>query len=115
VLIAGAGLMACRSASTSPSAETACNPLATHRTTLATVLGVGKDEAGTLYVADQGGVATEPSIVRVFVAINGSLVRQHIVVSGSSNAQDFETFENPDGRRARAISRCKSPAGMRRR
>ncbi len=89
--------MACSSASTSPSAETACNPLATHLTTLATVLGVGKDEAGTLYVADLGGVATEPSIVRVFVASNGSLVRQHVVGSGSSNAQDIETFENPDG------------------
>jgi hypothetical protein len=96
-MLSAAVLMACSSASTNPSAETACNPLATHPTTLATILGVGRDEAGTLYVADQGGVPTEPSIVRVFVAINGSLVRQHVVGSGSSNAQDIETFENPDG------------------
>jgi hypothetical protein len=97
VLVAGTVLVACSSASTSPPAGTACDPLATHPTTLATVLGVGKDEAGTLYVADRGGVATEPSIVRVFVAKSGSLVRQHVIGSGSSNAQDIETFESPDG------------------
>ena len=97
VLVAGAVLMACGSTSTSPSAETPCDPLATHSTTLATILGVGKDEAGTLYVADRGGVAAEPSIVRVFVASDGSLVRQHVIGSGASNSQDIETFESPDG------------------
>ncbi len=96
-LLAGAVLMACSSTSTGPSAETPCNPLATHPTTLATLLGVGKDGLGTLYVADQGGVAGEPSIVRVFVASDGSLVRQHVIGSGSSNALDIETFESPDG------------------
>jgi hypothetical protein len=96
-LLAGAVLMACGSNSTSPSAETTCDPLATHPTTLATILGVGKDAAGTLYVADQGAVAAEPSIVRVFVASDGSLVRQDVIGSGSSNGQDIETFENPDG------------------
>ena len=97
VLVAGAVLMACGSASTRPSAETTCDPLATHPTTLATLLGVGKDEAGTLYVADQGGVAAEPSIVRVFVASDRSLVRQHVIGSGSAQAQDIETFESADG------------------
>ena len=96
-LAAGAVLVACSSTSTGPTAETACNPLATHATTLGTVLGVGKDGAGTLYVADQGGVATQPSIVRVFVARADSLVRQHVVGSGSSNSDDIETFESPDG------------------
>jgi hypothetical protein len=99
-LVAGAVLIACSSASTSPSApsaETTCDPLATQPTALATILGVGKDETGILYVADQGGVAAEPSIVRVFVASDGSLVRQHVIGSGSSNAEDIETFESPDG------------------
>ncbi len=97
VLVAGAVLVACGAASTNPSAETTCDPLAAHSTTLASVLGVGKDETGTLYVADQGGVAGEPSIVRVFVASDRSLVRQHVIGSGSANSQDIETFESPDG------------------
>ncbi len=97
VLLASAVLMACSSTSSSPSAETTCDPLATHPTTLATILGVGKDETGTLYVADQGGVAAEPSLVRVFVVSDRSLVRQYVIGSGSSNALDIETFESPDG------------------
>jgi hypothetical protein len=98
-LAAGAVLVGC-SASTSPPADTQCNPLATHPTTLATILGVGKDQGGTLYVADQGGIASEPSIVRVFVAAAGSLVRQDVIGSGSirsSEDEDIETFESPDG------------------
>jgi hypothetical protein len=89
--------MACSSASTSPPAATSCNPLAAHPTTLATILGVGKDEAGTLYVAEQGGVAGQPSSVRVFVAVAGSLVRQHVIGSGFSSGEDIETFEKADG------------------
>ena len=96
-LVAGAALMACSSASTSPPAATSCNPLAAHPTMLATILGVGKDEAGTLYVAEQGGVAGQPSSVRVFVAVAGSLVRQHVIGSGSSSGEDIETFEKADG------------------
>jgi hypothetical protein len=98
VLIAGAVVAACSSSSSAPPAETACNPLATHPTTLATVIGIGKDTAGTLYVADQGGIATEASIVRVFVASSGTLFRQHVLGSGSSHGdEDFETFESVDG------------------
>jgi hypothetical protein len=96
---AGAMLMGCStSTSISTPAETDCNPLATRPTTLATVLGVGKDQAGTLYVADQGGIASERSIVRVFVAAAGSLVRQDVIGSGSiGSSEDIETFESPDG------------------
>jgi hypothetical protein len=98
MLIAAAVVTACSSSSTSPPAETACDPLATHPTTLATVIGIGKDAAGTLYVADQGGIATEASIVRVFVTSNGKLIRQHVIGSGSSNGEeDLETFESADG------------------
>ena len=58
---------------------------------------MGKDATGTLFVADQGAVATDPSVVRVFVVSNGTLVRQHVVGSGSSNGEDIETFESPAG------------------
>jgi hypothetical protein len=95
-LAAGPILVGC-STSTSPPAETRCDPLATHPTTLATILGVGKDQAGTLYVADQGAFASDPSIVRVFVASVGSLVRQDVIGSGSANSEDIETFESPGG------------------
>ena len=75
-----------------------CDPLATHATTLATILGVGKDQPGILYVADQGAYPSDPSLVRVFVASGGSLVRQHVIGSGQiGNTEDIETFESPDG------------------
>ena len=97
-LAAGAVITACNSAPATPSGDTGCDPLAVRPTTLATILGVGKDEAGLLYVADQGGIAAEPSIVRVFVGNNGSLVRQHIIGSGAiGNSEDIETFESADG------------------
>jgi hypothetical protein len=89
---------ACSSTSSTPPAETACDPLATHPTTLAAIIGIGKDPAGTLYAADQGGIATEASIVRVFVASGGTLFRQHVIGSGSSHGDvDLETFESVDG------------------
>jgi hypothetical protein len=91
-------LVACSSASTSPPTGTACDPLATHPTTLGIILGVGKDPAGTLYVVDQGGVPTQPSIVRVFVVSQGSLVRQDVIGSGGVGAgEDIETFQSADG------------------
>jgi len=94
---AAAAVLAGCSASPGPPAETDCNPLATHPTTLATILGVGKDQGGTLCAADQGGVAAEPSIVRVFVANAGSLVRQDVIGAGSiGSSEDIETFESPD-------------------
>src|SRR5271166_129503 len=92
-LLAAGGMLVGCSASTSPPAETACNPLATHPTTLATILGVGKDQGGTLYVADQGGIAANLAIVRVFVASAGSLIRQDVIGSGSlGSSEDIETF-----------------------
>ena len=95
-LAAGAMVTACNSAPTTPP-NAPCDPLAAHPTTLAIILGVGTDEAGVLYAADQGGIATEPSIVRVFVGNNGSLVRQHVIGSGAVPGEDIETFESADG------------------
>jgi hypothetical protein len=97
-LAAGTVLIACSSSSTNPTAETTCDPLATHPTTLATLLGVAKDDGGTLYVADQGGIAGDASVVRVFVSKGGSLIRQYVTGSGSiGSGEDIETFESADG------------------
>lgn len=79
-------------------AETPCDPLATHPTTLGTILGAGRDPSGTVYVADRGGVPTQPSVVRVFVAADGSLVRQDVIGSGGMGTSEvLETFRSPDG------------------
>jgi hypothetical protein len=96
LVVLGSWVSAC-SASGHVAAESSCDPLAARPTTLATVLGVGKDTAGTIYVADEGSIAADPSIVRVFVAGATSLVRQHVIGSGFSNGEDLETFESPDG------------------
>ncbi|HLK37622.1 MAG TPA: hypothetical protein VKU41_12770 [Polyangiaceae bacterium] len=79
-------------------AEVACDPLASAPTTLGSILGVGKDPAGTIYVVDDGGIPGQPSIARVFVEVGGSLVRQDVIGSGSNGAsEDIETFQSADG------------------
>jgi hypothetical protein len=76
----------------------ACDPLATHPTTLATIIGAAKDPGGTLYVADRGGIVAVPSIVRVFVIIGGTAVRQHVIGFGQIGASEYiGTFESADG------------------
>jgi hypothetical protein len=79
--------------------ESACDPLATHATTLGTVIGVGKDAAGTLYVADTAPLQASavPTGVRVFVVKSGALVRQNVLGSGGSASEDIETFTSADG------------------
>jgi hypothetical protein len=80
-----------------------CNPLAAHPTKLVTILGIGEDPSGGLYVADVGGVPTDPTGVlgvRVFVPSHGSLVRQDVIGSGgigSSNGEEMLTFQSVDG------------------
>lgn len=77
-----------------------CNPLAAHPTKLVTLLGIGEDPSGALYVADIGGIPMDPTGVRVFVPIHGSLVRQHVIGSGESsapNGEDLLTFQSADG------------------
>jgi hypothetical protein len=66
-----------------------CDPLAAKPLTVGTVIGVGKDPAGTLYVDSTHGV---------FVADEGSanLIRQHVIGTGSSGTTEFLfTFEAP--------------------
>jgi hypothetical protein len=66
----------------------ACDPLAPQALpiTLEKILGVGKDESGTLYVADQ---TTDGSYTnRVFVSSGSTLYRKRVNGSGSS-ANDY--------------------------
>jgi hypothetical protein len=88
----------CSHAASSSEPETPCDPLATHSTSLATILGAGQDPAGTVYVVERGGVPTQPSLVRVFVVSRGSLIRQHVIGSGGIGAsEEIETFQSADG------------------
>lgn len=97
--LAAVALLGCKGSPTSAApSDTTCDPLAAPSTKLATILGVGKDQAGTLYVAEQGGVPTQPLIVRVFIPVQGVLVRQHVTGSGQlGSTEDLETFESADG------------------
>jgi hypothetical protein len=89
---------ASETASTGP-----CNPLAAHPTKLVTLLGVGEDPSGALYVADIGGIPTDPTGiagVRVFVPSQGSLMGQYVIGSGGDgppNGEYIETFQSVDG------------------
>jgi hypothetical protein len=65
---------------------TACDPLAPPATTLGTVLGAGKDDAGTIYLADP----------RVFLTQGGKLVRQHVVGSGNGGGDYNWMFQPAD-------------------
>ena len=72
---------------------TPCDPLAAPPTTLGTILGVGEDASGTVYVVDQASA----SIVRVFVEQGGRLVRQAVDGSGQIGSDEYlETFASPD-------------------
>jgi hypothetical protein len=95
VLSALGFLVACSSTPTGNGGDasseqlTRCDPLAAKALTLGTVVGVGKDTAGALYVDSNHGV---------FVVASGgaSLVRQHVIGSGSSGTTEFLfTFEAP--------------------
>jgi hypothetical protein len=84
-----------------------CDPLAAHElpVTLGTVLGVGKDSAGTTYMADHV-VAT--SADRVFVSEGTSLFRKRVIGSGSSGGPPdadytFTFVEGFDAATARSL------------
>lgn len=81
-----------------PAAETSCDPLATHPTPLGTILGAAKDPAGTVYLVDEFGLAMQLSVVRVFILMGNSLVRQDVIGSGEIRmTEDIETFQSADG------------------
>jgi hypothetical protein len=69
------------------SSETPCDPLAAAPITPGTIVGVGKDADGTLYVDAANGV---------FVSAGGQLIRQHVLGTGQSGANEFIfTFASP--------------------
>jgi hypothetical protein len=69
-------------------ASEACDPLAPGPTTLGTVVGVGADAAGVLYVSAANGV---------FVSQGDELIRQHVTGEGSSGTSEYLfTFAPPD-------------------
>ena len=89
-LVALTSLVACSGAvALSPAAtQSACDPLAPKPITLGAIVGIGKDAQGTLYVDAANGV---------FVSNDGTLVRQHVLGSGSSGTSEFLfTFTAPD-------------------
>jgi hypothetical protein len=95
-----AGFVACNGATSASSPSgggtSPCDPLAAPPTTLGTVLGVGEDGAGTVYVVDE----TTASLlnVRVFVQQGGRLVRQAVNGAGQIGSNEYlETFASPDG------------------
>ncbi len=68
-------------------AESACDPLTPKPITLGTIIGVGQDAAGTLYVDSANGI---------FVSGNGELSRQYVNGTGQSGSTEFIfTFESP--------------------
>jgi hypothetical protein len=68
-------------------AESACDPLTPKPITLGTIIGVGQDAAGTLYVDSANGI---------FVSENGELIRQYVNGTGQSGSTEFIfTFDFP--------------------
>jgi hypothetical protein len=68
-------------------AESACDPLAPKAIALGTIVGVGRDAAGTLYVDSANGI---------FVSVNGQLIRQHVLGTGQSGSNQFLfSFDSP--------------------
>jgi len=81
-----------------------CDPLAPHElpVTLGTVLGVGQDSAGTIYMADE---VTAPYSDRVFVSSGNSLWRKRVSGSGQSGGtadRDY-TFSYVNGSNNQAL------------
>jgi hypothetical protein len=67
--------------------ESACDPLTPKPITLGTIIGVGQDAAGTLYVDSANGI---------FVSGNVELSRQYVNGTGQSGSTEFIfTFESP--------------------
>lgn len=91
-------LAGCSDSSPGGSATTNCDALEAHELPIALtpLLGVGKDESGVLYVADEGDERSNGP--RVFVSRSGALYRQRVTGSGSSgggaNADYTLSFED---------------------
>ncbi|HXJ22892.1 MAG TPA: hypothetical protein VMT03_21925 [Polyangia bacterium] len=82
------GAAACQKATPlAVAANLPCDPLAPEPIGLGAIVGVGQDGAGTLYVDAANGI---------FVSQSGQLIRQHVIGTGQSGAQQFiYSFEPP--------------------
>ncbi len=90
ILLAGCGGS---SSTSSSSARHPCDPLAANAqpVSLHTIVGIGKDSNGTLYVVDQVDFGT----FQVFVSSQGGLYRQRIAGSGqTSNLYVFSVTDH---------------------
>ncbi len=86
-LCGGCGASTLTTDGTAPQSETPCDPLATGPITPGTVVGVGKDADGTLYVDAANGVFVSTA--------RGPLVRQRLLGTGQSGENEFIfTFES---------------------
>jgi hypothetical protein len=101
-LLAVSALASACSTSSSGGSSTSgpCDPLTPQAITLGTLLGVGKDAQGTLYVADIApGTGSPDGQDRVFVSSGSVLVRQHVTGTGESggppDASYTLSFQDP--------------------
>jgi hypothetical protein len=113
-LAAGAlvGLLGCGTTKPSSSATKACDPLADapQPVMFGTILGAGRDAAGTVYVIDRPMSGTD----RLFVSDGMTLKRQPVSGSGSGSSPQGGTFEivnSGTGADALAVEITKDPAG----
>jgi hypothetical protein len=94
LLLLATALVACNS-SKSGSSSGPCDPLAANASAkLGAILGVGKDDSGTLYVADEG----DSQSLRVFVSKGKTLFRKHVLGSGERGTGDYTiSFDGDSG------------------
>jgi len=84
----GASALPTKGMASGQSSETPCGPLAAAPITPGTIVGVGEDADGTLYVDAANGVFVSGA--------GGPLIRQHLLGTGQSGANEFIfTFESP--------------------
>ncbi|MBS2026597.1 MAG: hypothetical protein JST54_01730 [Deltaproteobacteria bacterium] len=81
--------------SSGSSATASCDPLAPKPITLGTIIGVGRDAQGTLYVDANAGL---------FISSNGTLYRQVVLGSGQMGNDEFDfNYAQADGGGAGAL------------
>ena len=80
-----------------------CDPLAPNELPikLQTIIAAGKDESGTIYVADR----TSESEERIFVSRDNTLYRKRVSGSGSNGTSDFTWVFDNDGKAERLVVR----------
>src|SRR5262245_13377192 len=60
---------------------------------LGEVLGVGRDDSGTLYVVDRDPNEGDNTDLRAFMSVGEALARQRVLGSGSSHRDDYDLYQ----------------------